>query len=198
MSTPGQPQQPGSTPHELRPHPAGIGDDNLVTCDLLEEARADPDAAVVLSGDYRGTIFLTAPVCLIACTSTNLTTLVSDLDAVTWMSGDLTIATVSYERHPAGSAVTGGDGGGTVTGGVWTHPSWLPAELADQATQVILGQRQRIDLGLLRTLRAEALARIHARRAGHQTPRDMPWDFDISEPAVDFPHHDDRPGARDV
>ena len=196
MSAPGRSRQPGNTPQEVRRFLAEIRDGDLVTYDCLEEARADPDAAVVLSGDYGGTIFLTAPVWLVACTSADLTTLVSDLDAVTWMSGDLTIATVSYERHRVGSGVSGGDGGGIVIGGVWTHPRWLPAGLAAQATQVVLGERQRIDLGLLRQLRAEALARQHARRGGRQMPRDMPWDFDVSEPAVDFPHHDDRPGVR--
>lgn len=72
----------------------------------------------MLSGDYGGTIFLTAPAHLVRCDTKTLVTLVSDLDAVSWMSGDLTIATVAFERHPIGTGVTGGDGGGIVVDGV--------------------------------------------------------------------------------
>jgi len=102
----------------------------------MEEAGHDPHAAVVLSGDYGGAIFLTVPVSRLRCDLDTLQTLVSDLDAVSWMSGDLTIATVALERHAVGTGVPGGDGGGLVVDGVWTDPTRLPQGIRDQAAEV--------------------------------------------------------------
>jgi hypothetical protein len=46
----------------------------------LAAARADPDAAVVLEGDYGGQIYLTCPVGLVACDEHALLDLLEDLD----------------------------------------------------------------------------------------------------------------------
>ena len=124
----------------------------------LDEARAG-DGAVVLSGDYGGTIFVTAPARIVACSEEALITLVSDLDAITWMSGDLTIATVAFEAYAIGSGVVGGDGGEVIIDGVWVHPHQIPSEVAAQAREVVLGLRTRIDLGLLRQERERELAK---------------------------------------
>ena len=125
--------------------------------------QADPDAAVVLSGDCGGTVFLTAPASLVRCDDDALRTLVSDLDAVTWMSGDLTSATVAFERHRAGTGVWGGDGGGIIINGVWTHPGQLPGPVARQAEDVVLGlggpdRRQAVAPGTCRRARPQARA----------------------------------------
>ncbi len=154
--------------------------------------QADPDAAVVLSGDCGGTVFLTAPASLVRCDDDALRTLVSDLDAVTWMSGDLTSATVAFERHRAGTGVWGGDGGGIIINGVWTHPGQLPGPVARQAEDVVLGGRARIDGRLLHQERAAELARKRERRT--RTPRHhgLAWDFDIFPPAVPFPEQSAR------
>ncbi|WP_239329294.1 hypothetical protein [Frankia sp. CiP3] len=90
------------------------GDGEPFVYEGLKHARRDSGAAVVLSGNYGGTIFLTVPVRLVRCDAEALFTLVSDLDAVTWMSGDPTIATVAFKQCPVGSTVEGGDGGGLV------------------------------------------------------------------------------------
>ncbi len=143
---------------------------------------------MVLSGDYGGTIFLTVPVRLVRCDAEALFTLVSDLDAVTWMSGDPTIATVTFKQCPVGSTVEGGDGGGLVVDGVWTHPHRLGDKIRVQAAEVTLGRRQRIDGELLRSERTRELERKRAWRAKQPPlPRNAPWDFDISPPIVPFP-----------
>ena len=98
--------------HDIRRFIADSDDETFVSYRSLQDARQDPNSAVVLSGDYGGTIFLTVPVRLLRCSVSTLWTLVSDLDAVTWMSGNLTIATVALERHAVGSGVMGGQGGG--------------------------------------------------------------------------------------
>jgi hypothetical protein len=102
------------------------------------------------------------------------------------MSGDLTIATVALERHPVGTDVTGGDGGGVVVDGVWTHPKRLPQEVREQAADVVLGVRPRIDRHLLRCERERELARKKAWRLAHPAKIELAWDFDISPPAVPF------------
>lgn len=157
------------------------------------EAERDPDAVVVLSGDLGGTVFLTAPLRLVACSTATLRTLVSDLDAVTWMSGDPTNATVAIEHYAIGSHVWGGDGGGEVVEGVWTHADRLPDVVSEQARQVVLGSRPRIDGGVLRDCRRLELERKRLDREKlpiartSMYPEGIPWDFDIAPPAVPFP-----------
>ena len=137
----------------------------------LQEARQAEDGAVILTGDYGGTVFLTAPARLVRCSEEALGVLVSDLDAVTWMSGDPTIATVTYECRPVGSGVSGGDGGGMVIEDVWVHPDRLPAQVGTQAKEVVQGQRQRIDAALLRRERERELARKRAVREANPPHR---------------------------
>jgi hypothetical protein len=169
--------------HEVREFLADVDGAEYVAYHSLEEAACDPQAAVVLSGDYGGTIFLTVPGKHVRCDLGALRTLVSDLDAVTWMSGDLTIATVALERHPIGTGVIGGDGGGVIVDGVWTHPSGLPQEIRSQAAAVVLGLRPRIDVDLRRE-RDRELARKKAWRLAHPAKIELAWDFDIYPPAV--------------
>jgi hypothetical protein len=104
------------------------------------------------------------------------------------MSGDLRIATVAFEHHPIGTGVWGGDGGGIVIDGVWTHPDRLSAPIRMHAEEVVLGQRSRIDGALLRQERDTELARKRDRRTRQPSfRRALPWDFDIFPPAVPFP-----------
>lgn len=158
----------------------------------LSEAQNDPDASVVLAGDYGGTIFLTVPLRLVACDTETLRTLVSDLDAVTWMSGDLGIATVSFEPRPVGARVPGGQGGAPVVDGVWTNPKMLPQIVREQASEVVLGTRPRIDATVLGECRQRELDRKKHSREAQPTvrtrlyPDGIPWDFDIHPPARDF------------
>lgn len=172
--------------HDVRSFLAEVRGDEYVAYGSLEEARADPDSAVILSGDYGGTIFLTVPVRLLRCDLATLRTLVSDMDAVTWMSGDLTIATVAIEKHPVGTGVVGGDGGGAIVDGVWVHPTTVAPELRDQVIDVVQGMRPRVDTALLRQLRDRELARKKEWRTTHPSRIKLAWDFDIGPPAIPF------------
>lgn len=67
-------------PHDVRQFLAETDNAEFVAYGSLEGAARDPDAAVVLSGDYGGTIFLTLPVARLGCDLGTLRTLVSDLD----------------------------------------------------------------------------------------------------------------------
>jgi hypothetical protein len=157
----------------------------------LTEAASDPDGALVLCGDYGGTVFVTAPARLVGCDVGALRTLVSDLDAVTWMSGDLTSASVALERHPVGTGVVGGMGGGVVIDGVWVHPTDVPEEIHAQVREVVSGQRARVDVVILRRLRECELTRRNEWKAGCP---DYPsclelvcdCDCDVLPPAVPF------------
>lgn len=182
--------------HSVRRFIHDVHGQNYEAYATYAEARQAPDAAVVLSGDYGGTIYLTAPMRLVRCDEDTLNTLLSDLDAITWMGGDAYDASVAYERHAVPDGVWGGDGGGAVIEGVWTHPSWLDDEVAAYARQVVLGERTRLPGRLLRDRRA---ARIERRRQSRMTPqfasqrdrRGIAWDFDILDPVVPFPDEDD-------
>lgn len=158
----------------------------------LDEARSDPDAAVILFGDYRGTIFLTAPVGCVRCSDVALASLLSDLDAITWMSGAEYVAAVAFERAPVGRGVWGGEGGGIVINGVWVHPRF-DDEIANLAREVVQGRRERLPGGLLRAERAKELERKRAHREPYRErfeQRGRPWDFDIHDPIVPFPETD--------
>lgn len=172
--------------HDVRSFLAEVHGDEYVAYRSLKEARADPDSAVVLSGDYGATIFLTVPVRLLRCGLATLRILVSDLDAVTWMSGRLTIATVAIERHPVGTGVIGGGRGGVVVDGVWLHPTKVAPELRDQAIEVVSGHRPRVDVTLLRQLRERELASKKEWRTAHPSRFELAWDFDIRPPAIPF------------
>jgi hypothetical protein len=155
----------------------------------LAEARTHPEAAVVLFGDFGGTIYLTAPMRHVACSETVLSTLLSDLDAITWMGGAEYGASVAFERHAIGEAVLGGDGGGAVIDGVWMHPRF-DAGIAELSRDVVAGRRERLPGGLLRSRRAENVdARRHRREKYREENerRGIPWDFDILDPVVPFP-----------
>jgi hypothetical protein len=180
-----RPEGPGF-PEDVRRFWAEINGEEYIAYDSLEQAKRDPDGVIVLSGDYGTTVFLTAPAHLVRCDAGTLVTLVSDLDAVSWMSGDPAIATVAFERHPIGTSIFGGWGGGIVADGVWTNPRRLSAEIRAQAEEVVLGRRRRTDGNLLRRERDTELARKRESRTMEWGYR-LSWDFDISPPAVPFP-----------
>src|SRR3954469_11137799 len=88
----------------------------------LEQAREDPDAAVVMEGDYGGSVYLTCPVRLVGCDAAALERVLAVLDRLDW--DDPEGARIYYEHLPAGSGVAGGTGGGIVVDGVWMNPSF--------------------------------------------------------------------------
>src|SRR4051812_24741453 len=74
--------------HEIRRFVHEVEDRPYEAFANFDDAVRDPNAAVVLSGDYGGTIYLTAPMRLVRCDAETLNTLLSDLDAITWMGGN--------------------------------------------------------------------------------------------------------------
>lgn len=104
-----------------------------------EAALEDQNAVVVLSGDYGGTIYLTAPLAIVRCTLDDLRRLAVDLDRIEWdnESG----VEVSIESFPIGSRVPGGMGGGQVSATVWIHPDMFTLDVEASARAVVLGEQ---------------------------------------------------------
>jgi hypothetical protein len=108
----------------------------------LEDAKHTDDAAVVMEGDYGGSIYLTCPARLVHCDEATLQQLLLDLDEHDW--NDPEGVGLYYERAPAGSGIAGGSGGGVVTNTVWLHPELEAKGLRPQVEAVIAGKRDRI------------------------------------------------------
>ncbi|GAA1442946.1 hypothetical protein [Leifsonia poae] len=99
------------------------------------EARSDPDAAVVISGDDGGTIYLSVPLRLVRCNGEALARLAAELDATVW--DDPTSLGVNIEHLPVGSGIPGGMGGGIVVDDVWLHPREFDGRDLLRARQVL-------------------------------------------------------------
>jgi hypothetical protein len=108
----------------------------------LEDAKRTDSGAVVMEGDWGGSIYLTCPARLVHCDEAALQQLLRDLDDHYWNEPEG--AGLYYELAPAGSRIAGGTGGGVVTSGVWLHPVLEAKELRPQVEQVIAGERARI------------------------------------------------------
>ncbi len=110
---------------------------------FLSDAQRTADGAVVLEGDWGGTIYATCPACLLRCDEGTLGQLLRDLDALIW-PGQPEDAGVFYLRLPAGSQVPGGMGGGIVIDGIWVHDTFEALGIAQQIRDVITGRASRI------------------------------------------------------
>ena len=113
-----------------------------VAYESLDEARRDPDGALVMEGDYGGQIYLGCPLRVVGASEAALRTLLLDLDRIAWK--DPEGAAIRYERAPAGTGVAGGMGGGAVTPDIWIHDEFVELGLADQIREVVRGDRDRI------------------------------------------------------
>lgn len=109
---------------------------------FLSGAQRTADGAVVLEGDWGGTIYSTCPARLIRCDEGTLSQLLRDLDAVIW-PGQPEGADVYYERLPVGSQVPGGMGG-LVIDGVWVHDKIEARGIVQEIRDVIAGRVDRI------------------------------------------------------
>jgi hypothetical protein len=117
---------------------------NYVSFDGLEEARRHKDATAIMQGDYGGSIYLTCPVSLIACSEATLTQLLSDVDSAYWDDPDG--ARVYFEPRPVGSGVAGGTGGGQVMPSLWLHTDLEALNLRQEIEEVLSGRRERVNL----------------------------------------------------
>ena len=109
----------------------------------LGEAKAREDAAVVMEGDYGGSIYLTCPARLVECDEPTLRQLLHDLDQHDW--NDPEGVGLYYEVAPVGTGVTGGTGGGIVTDSGRLHPDLEAMGLRARVAAVISGERVRLE-----------------------------------------------------
>jgi hypothetical protein len=86
----------------------------------LEEAKSEPNAALILEGDYGGTIYMTCPVSAIRCGEPVLRKLLELIDSVYW--DDMEGAGVYFEPRKTTEGIWGGMGGGVVASSIWIHP----------------------------------------------------------------------------
>ena len=107
----------------------------------LAEAKAVQDGVVVFEGDDGGQIYAVVPAQLVECPEEKLEKLLIDLDSREW--DDPGSRRVFYERHPIGTPIFGGMGGGLVTDGVWVHPNLKHFQHAIEA--VITGRAASVD-----------------------------------------------------
>src|SRR5262245_6018385 len=104
----------------------------------LVDAVKDPDAAIVMEGDYGGQIYLTCPVRLVKCSGETLGHLLNDLDRLGW--SDPSGAVLFFEVLPVGSGVGGGMGGGLIVEGVWLHRNLEKLNIRFAVEAVIRGE----------------------------------------------------------
>jgi hypothetical protein len=105
----------------------------------LEDARAHPDGAIVLEGDFGGQIYVTCPATLVGCSEPVLADLLGELDRIAWAVNEGEGAGLHFEVAPVGSGVAGGMGGALVEDGVWVHPEFETLGVADEIRAVVLG-----------------------------------------------------------
>ena len=105
----------------------------------LSEAQKDENAILILEAARGEQIYLTCNVQLVACSAATLSQLLVDLDGVAWSGGDPGGARIFYERHPPGTVLAGGTGGGRVADGLWIHQQFERFELVERIQMVIEG-----------------------------------------------------------
>jgi hypothetical protein len=108
----------------------------------LDEAIAQ-GGTVVLEGDDGGEIYFTCPATVVKCGEEGLQTLLLYLDSLEWRDPDM--AHIWYEKHPTGTAVSGGMGGGIVTEGIWIHPRFAERGIARNVSAFIRGEVEELD-----------------------------------------------------
>lgn len=104
----------------------------------LAEAKAAPQAALILEGDYGGQILLTCPVALIGCTDARIHRLSVELQQLCW--GDPHGSGVQFEPLGPGDGVAGGMGGGVVTDGLWLHEELVQLGMHEAIESVVTGR----------------------------------------------------------
>jgi hypothetical protein len=108
----------------------------------LEQARATPNAYLIMEGDWGGQIYLTAPVHLLRCTSSDLASLLAELDAHAWSCNEGAGCGFFFEARAPLDGVTGGMGGGVTTSDVWLHPELVTAGFESRVREVLLGEHR--------------------------------------------------------
>src|SRR5437868_12062175 len=110
--------------------------EHYVAFRTLDEARQQPHAAIIMTGDYGGQVYLTCPISKVRCSEEALGHL---LNALAWMdrrNGEQ----LTYEVAPVDAGISSGQGGGRVIDGVWLHPWFQGSNLPPGLTRVQLLQ----------------------------------------------------------
>lgn len=135
---------------EIQPHERPLGKitathlgQEFVPYASLEEARLDPDAALVIEGDGGGQVYATCPVAMVRCDAETLARLGAALDELGW--ADPSLAGLFFQRLPIGSPVPAGMGGAEIIDGLWLHPDLEAPDLYEQVLDVLEGKRDGID-----------------------------------------------------
>ena len=102
----------------------------------LDAAREAEHGAVVIEGDWGGTIYLSCPVKYVQATHEEILALAEWLERQFWdcnfdESGEGG-QSVYYKDAPPGSGIWGGMGGGAHVDGLWVHPD-IAESLGDEA-----------------------------------------------------------------
>ena|SRR5215467_10700836 len=118
--------------------------DGYVAFETLDEARADPEGAVILEGDYGGQIYVVVPARQVVCSQAALTSLLHDLDRISWPRNAEDSARVVFERAAVGAGVPGGMGGGVALNGGWIHQELVRLGLGDEIRAVLRGDLDRL------------------------------------------------------
>ena len=106
----------------------------------LETAKSDPNAYVVMEGDWGGQIYLTCPVKYVICDEDMLRKILKKIDHMCWKGNGGDGAEIYYETWSQGEDVPGGMGGGLATDGLWIHPKILEEnDIAEELEVLILG-----------------------------------------------------------
>jgi len=154
----GDPTERARNPMAIRPLAVvlNMSGEAIRTLWSLIDALAVDDGIVIIEGDYGGQIYLTIPARLVRRSERELWELAYLLDGWEW--DEVEGNGVFFERHPAGSVLEGGMGGGMVGHGLWMHPDLfvdrrkrLPFELAD-VTALVDDWLQGTDNDLFRVL----------------------------------------------
>ena len=107
-----------------------------------DEAGQDPDAALIMEGDYGGQIYLACPLSAVAASEGALQSAAPrprrDRLGRPGRSSD-----PATSGHRSGRA-SPGMGGGAVTDAIWVHEDFAALNLDDAIRQVIRGHRDRL------------------------------------------------------
>lgn len=106
----------------------------------LETAKSDPNAYVVMEGDWGGQIYLTCPVRYVICDEDMLKKILKKLDHMCWKCNGGDGAAIRYETFSQGEIVAGGMEGGLAADGLWIHPKILEMnDIKEELEVLILG-----------------------------------------------------------
>jgi hypothetical protein len=110
----------------------------------LSDAQSFEDGVVVFEGDLGGQVYAVFPAHEVRCSEDALRELLADLDARARSSPVPGDADLYFERHPMGSAIAGGAGGGVVLPGGWVNDEFVQAGLDRDILDVVSGRRPRL------------------------------------------------------